>query len=252
MSKVQTTNFDPPLSAVVEVSPIQPTKSDVALTVLDLRKSFVAPAGERIEVLRGVSFSGVLGEAVAITGSSGAGKSTLLHLLAGIEEPGHGTIRAGSLALESASSARLAKFRNQELGLVFQFHHLLKDFTALENVSLPLLINRKSMTEARQAAAAILTTAGLAERDSHLVGDLSGGEQQRVAVCRALVTRPKIVLADEPTGNLDAETGNAVAASLIAYAKATPALLILVTHNQKLASSCDRSLNLRDGKLYES
>jgi lipoprotein-releasing system ATP-binding protein len=225
---------------------------DFGLNVRDLRKSFISPSGERLEVLRGVSFSARSGESVAITGSSGAGKSTLLHLLAGIEEPDHGTIQTAEPSLEKASPSELAHFRNQRLGLVFQFHHLLRDFTALENVSLPLLIKRKSFAESRAIAGALLENAGLGNRSSHMVGDLSGGEQQRVAVCRALVTRPVIVLADEPTGNLDSATGDAIATSLFSYAKATPAVLIVVTHNQNLASICDRSLTLRDGRLYET
>jgi lipoprotein-releasing system ATP-binding protein len=184
-------------------------------------------------------------------GSSGAGKSTLLHLLAGLEEPDHGSVMAGEFAIHHASASALAHFRNRRLGLIFQFHHLLRDFTAEENVSLPLRINRKRARESIAAAKIMLETVGLNTRGSHLIGDLSGGEQQRVAVCRALVTRPAIVLADEPTGNLDSATGDAIAASLIAYAKETPAIVIVATHNQRLASACDRSLMLRDGRLYE-
>lgn len=225
---------------------------DFGLTVTDLRKSFSSPSGERIDVLRGVSLSVVPGETVAIVGSSGAGKSTLLHLLAGLEEPDHGSVMAGGFAIHNASASALSHFRNRRLGLIFQFHHLLKDFTAEENVSLPLRINRKGPRESIMAAKVILQAVGLESRGSHLIGDLSGGEQQRVAVCRALVNRPAIVLADEPTGNLDSATGDAIAASLINYAKETPAILIVATHNQGLASACDRSLRLRDGKLYET
>jgi lipoprotein-releasing system ATP-binding protein len=224
---------------------------DIGLKVTDLRKSFVSPSAERIEVLRGVSFSAVPGEVVAIIGSSGAGKSTLLHLLAGLEEADHGSIVVGEFAIHKASASALANFRNRRLGLIFQFHHLLKDFTAEENVSLPLRINRKGAREAAAAAKVMLKAVGLNRRGSHLIGHLSGGEQQRVAVCRALVNKPAIVLADEPTGNLDAATGEAIAASLIAYAKETPAIVIVATHNQSLASVCDRSLILRDGRLYE-
>jgi lipoprotein-releasing system ATP-binding protein len=223
---------------------------DFGLRAHDLRKSFLSPSGERIEVLRGVSLSTVPGESVAIIGSSGAGKSTLLHLLAGLEEPDHGSVMAGDFAIHHASASALAHFRNRRLGLIFQFHHLLRDFTAEENVSLPLRINRKGARDSIAAAKIMLETVGLNRRGSHLIGDLSGGEQQRVAVCRALVTRPAIVLADEPTGNLDSATGDAIAASLIAYAKETPAIVIVATHNQRLASACDRGLMLRDGRLY--
>jgi lipoprotein-releasing system ATP-binding protein len=243
---------------LVSASTIQPRQSDfghwtldIGLKVTDLRKSFVSPAGERIEVLRGVSFSAAPGEAVAIIGSSGAGKSTLLHLLAGLEEADHGSIVVGEFAIHSAPASALAYFRNRRLGLIFQFHHLLKDLTAEENVGLPLMINRKSSREAAAAAKVMLEVVGLNSRGSHLIGHLSGGEQQRVAVCRALVTRPAIVLADEPTGNLDAATGDAIAASIISYAKETPAIVIVATHNQSLSSVCDRSLILRDGRLYE-
>jgi lipoprotein-releasing system ATP-binding protein len=225
---------------------------DLGLKVSDLRKSFPAPSGERIEVLRGVSFFAQPGDAIAIMGSSGAGKSTLLHVLAGLEEPDHGSIVAGEFALSNASHSALAHFRNRRLGLIFQFHHLLRDLTAVENVSLPLMINRKSPGKASAAAVVMLKGVGLGSRASHLIGHLSGGEQQRVAVCRALVTRPTMVLADEPTGNLDSATGDAIAASLVSYAKETPAIVIVATHNQTVASLCDRSLMLRDGRLYET
>jgi lipoprotein-releasing system ATP-binding protein len=224
---------------------------DFGLHVHDLRKSFSSPSGERIEVLRGVSLSAVPGESVAIVGSSGAGKSTLLHLLAGLEEPDHGSVMVGEFAIHNASASALAYFRNRRLGLIFQFHHLLKDFTAEENVSLPLRINRKGPRESIAAAKVILESVGLKSRGSHLIGDLSGGEQQRVAVCRALVNKPAIVLADEPTGNLDSATGDTIAASLIDYARENPAIVIVATHNQGLASACDRRLMLRDGRLYE-
>ncbi len=224
---------------------------DFGLTVTDLRKSFIAPSGDRIEVLRGVSFSAVPGEVIAIVGSSGAGKSTLLHLLAGLEEPDHGSVVAGDFAVHSASPSGLAHFRNRRLGLIFQFHHLLRDLTAEENISLPLRINRRGAAEAAAAAKDMLKGVGLTSRGTHLITHLSGGEQQRVAVCRALVTKPVIVLADEPTGNLDASAGDAIAASLITYARETPAIVILATHNQSLASACDRTLVLRDGRLFQ-
>ena len=238
-------------SEAVKASSPAPRTLDFGLTVTDLRKSFRSPSGERIEVLRGVSLSAAPGEAVAIIGSSGAGKSTLLHLLAGLEEPDHGSVIAGEFEIHGASPSALAHFRNRRLSLIFQFHHLLKDLTAEENVNLPLRISRRGQRESIAAARLILETVGLKGRGSYLIGDLSGGEQQRVAVCRALVTRPAIVLADEPTGNLDAATGDAVAASLIAYAKDTPAIVVVATHNQALASLCDRSLVLRDGRLHE-
>ena len=223
---------------------------DCGLTVTDLRKSFLTPTAERIEVLRGASFSAVPGEALAIMGSSGAGKSTLLHLLGGLEATDHGTIVAGQLAIDRASQAALARFRNEHVGFVFQFHHLLPDLTAAENVSLPLRITRLSRHEAMRRATQMLAEVGLDARiaDS-VVGHLSGGEQQRVAVCRALITRPALVLADEPTGNLDTTTGDEIARSIVSYARNRRALVIIATHNQALAANCDRTLVLSNGRL---
>src|SRR5215212_1099477 len=161
------------------------------ISVVDLRKSFIAPNGERIEVLRGVTFTANAGESIAITGASGSGKSTLLHLLGGLETPDHGNI-----ALDGHRS---------QIGFVFQFHYLLPDLSALENVALPLLIRRSS--GAYRQATDLLQETGLADRLDHPVSHLSGGEQQRVAVARALITKPQLVLADEPTGNLDPSVG---------------------------------------------
>ena len=219
------------------------------LLVTDLRKSFLSPTGERIEVLRGASFSANAGETVAIIGASGAGKSTLLHLLGGLEEVDHGSILFGEFAIERADSSALASFRNKRVGFVFQFHHLLIDLTAAENVSLPLMITRTSRREAMRRAMKMLEEVGLGNRVSHLVGHLSGGEQQRVAVCRALITRPALVLADEPTGNLDTTIGDEIARSLIDYAKEAQAIVIVATHNRSLATLCDRALVLQDGRL---
>ena len=222
------------------------------LCVTDLRKAFLSPTGERIDVLRGVSFSARAGEAVAIMGASGAGKSTLLHLLGGLEAADHGSIEAGKFAIDRAKPGAMARFRNRQLGFVFQFHHLLADLTALENVSLPLRINRLSSREARLRAAKMLEQVGLDGRVSDsLVGHLSGGEQQRVAVARALITRPSIVLADEPTGNLDTRTGDEVARLLISYARSAGSLVIIATHNRAVAELCDRTLTLSDGRLRQ-
>jgi len=226
---------------------------DLGLSVTDLRKSFVSAAGERIEVLRGLSFSARAGEAVAIMGASGAGKSTLLHLLGGLEATDHGTILAGEFAIERARPAELARFRNEHVGFVFQFHHLLPDLTAAENVSLPLRIARKSHREAMRQAVQLLDEVGLDRRvaDS-LVGHLSGGEQQRVAVCRALITRPALVLADEPTGNLDSATGDEITRAIVSYARKRRALVVIATHNLALAEVCDRTLVLSNGRLRQS
>lgn len=225
---------------------------DFGLRVTDLRKSFSSPTGERIEVLRGASFSGSAGDAIAVMGASGAGKSTLLHLLGGLEAPDHGSIIAGQFAIASASPVALARWRNSRVGFVFQFHHLLPDLTAAENVSLPLRITRTRPREAMRRAEELLLEMGLDSRVSaSVVGHLSGGEQQRVAVCRALVTRPALVLADEPTGNLDTAMGDEIARSLVSYARENKALVVIATHNRALAETCDRRVVLREGRLWQ-
>jgi lipoprotein-releasing system ATP-binding protein len=225
---------------------------DPGLVVSDLRKSFLSASGERIEILRGVSFSASAGEAIAIMGASGAGKSTLLHLLGGLEGADHGSILAGQFAIDRAGRAALARFRNSQVGFVFQFHHLLSDLSAAENVSLPLRMMRQSPRGARRRAEKLLAELGLDGRSAaSLVGHLSGGEQQRVAVCRALIARPAMVLADEPTGNLDTVSGDEIARSLVSYARDNRALVIIATHNPALAEICDRTLVLKAGRLCQ-
>ncbi len=225
---------------------------DLGLAVTDLRKAFLSPRGERIEVLHGVSFSAEAGETIAIVGASGAGKSTLLHLIGGIEVPDHGSIRIDDFAVEKAKRAELARYRSRQVGFVFQFHHLLSDLTASENVGLPLAIARHDGPKAMRQAREALERLGLAARASHRVTDLSGGEQQRVAVCRALITQPVLVLADEPTGNLDSNSGGQLADELLSYAASRPAILIIATHNQDLAKRCNRVLTLERGKVAEN
>jgi lipoprotein-releasing system ATP-binding protein len=259
MSKVQSPKssseaIDASDSATASDHQLEPTDLglwtlDFGLRVTDLRKSFSSPAGERIEVLRSVSFAAGAAEAIAIMGASGAGKSTLLHLLGGLEAPDHGTIVAGQFSIDSARPTALAYFRNRNVGFVFQFHHLLSDLSAAENVSLPLMINRMSRSEALRSAIKALEDVGLGDRTSHPAGHLSGGEQQRVALCRALISRPAFVLADEPTGNLDAAHGDEVAHALVSYGRANRAVVIIATHNRAVAELCDRILMLKDGKL---
>jgi lipoprotein-releasing system ATP-binding protein len=222
---------------------------DFGLEVRDLRKSFESPTGDRIEVLRSVSFSVSPGEIIAIVGASGAGKSTLLNLLGGLDTPDHGSVSVGNFAVNAAPSSTLARFRNQRLGFIFQFHHLMLDLTAAENVSLPLMIRRTPRAKAISRANEMLARAGLADRSAHLVTHLSGGEQQRVAVCRALITLPSVVLADEPTGNLDATNSDSIAQSLTDYARKHGTVVVIATHNPKLADLCDRTLRLHDGRL---
>jgi lipoprotein-releasing system ATP-binding protein len=213
------------------------------LKVSDLWKAFLSRTSERIEVLRGVSFSVSPGEVVAITGASGAGKSTLLHLLGGLEEPDRGIIQ-----WESSENAQRTQPGGQ-VGFIFQFHHLLPDLTASENVALPLLIARVEARESRRLAALSLQEMGLGQHLAQRIGELSGGEQQRVAVARALIAKPKLVLADEPTGNLDATIGDEIARSLINYGREQQAVVIIATHNQRVAQLCDRILLLKDGKI---
>jgi lipoprotein-releasing system ATP-binding protein len=206
------------------------------ISVVDLRKSFIAPNGQRINVLRGITFTANSGESIAITGASGSGKSTLLHLLGGLETPDHGAIESNG------------EF-NGEIGFVFQFHYLLPDLSALENVALPLLIARWKKKCAYERAQTLLQDSGLADRTDHPVSHLSGGEQQRVAVARALVTQPKLLLADEPTGNLDSAIGEEIGQTLIAYAHNHSAITVIATHSLDLARMCDRLLVLEDGRL---
>ncbi len=223
----------------------------VRLSVTDLRKSFPSPSGETIEVLRGVSFEALAGETVAITGSSGAGKSTLLHLLGGLDTPDHGSISLSGFEIERASPPALARFRSSHIGFVFQFHHLLADLSAAENVALPLMIARNNRRQAMNAAMQSLERVGLSARAAHPVGHLSGGEQQRVAVCRALITQPTLVLADEPTGNLDASYAGGLGEVLVSYARRRPAIVIIATHNERLSGLCDHTLALREGRLSQ-
>ena len=205
------------------------------ISVVDLRKSFVAPNGERIEVLRGVTFAANAGESIAIRGRSGSGKSTLLHLLGGLETPDH-----GSITLDG---------HRKEIGFVFQFHYLLPDLSAVENVALPLLIARWKKRRAFERAMELLGHTGLADRAEHPIAHLSGGEQQRVAVARALITEPKLLLADEPTGNLDEAISEQIGRTLVDYAHEHSATTILATHSAVLAGMCDRQLTIAAGRL---
>lgn len=217
-----------------------PGSSDAGLRISNLQKAFPSPAGATIEVLRNVSFSVAVGEIIAIMGASGAGKSTLLHLLGGLETPDSGTIQSDSLERTAP---------NDRVSFVFQFHYLLADLTAVENVALPLMIARLSRKESLRRATCALEQIGLGDRLTHGIRYLSGGEQQRVAVARALITQPQLVLADEPTGNLDASIAEEIGTLLVNYCRQKPAMVIIATHNDRLARLCDRVLLLRDGLL---
>ena len=224
----------------------------MTLVVEDVRKSFRDPAGGALEVLRGVSFELRAGEMAAVVGASGAGKTTLLQVLGGLEAADAGRVSLGEFDVTRASVAELARWRGREVGFVFQFHHLLADLSAEENVALPLLVARRGAREARRAAREMLERVGLAARARHAAGELSGGEQQRVAVARALVARPRLVLADEPTGNLDARTAEEVGALLFRLCRELRARVLVATHNERLAASCDRVLALSDGRIEEA
>jgi lipoprotein-releasing system ATP-binding protein len=218
------------------------------IRALDLQKHYQR-GGETLQVLKGVSLTVAAGEFVAVVGPSGAGKSTLLHLLGALDRPTGGALTYGDRAVWSLSDGELAAFRNQTVGFVFQFHHLLPEFTALENAMMPALIQRRAPVEAAEAARALLSQVGLRDRLTHRPGELSGGEQQRVAVARALVTSPRVLLADEPTGNLDRKTGEEVFALLRLFNRERGVALVLVTHNEALSRQADRILRLEDGRL---
>ena len=186
---------------------------------------------------------------LAVVGASGVGKSTFLHILGGLDRPTAGKVLYGDVDVFSLESAMLARFRNERVGFIFQFHHLLPEFSALENVMMPVLIRRTDPHEAAEQATAILTEVGFGKRLHHRPGELSGGEQQRVAVARALVLNPDVVLADEPTGNLDPHTGEAVHDLLLSINKQKGITFVIVTHNDKLALRADQVLRMTDGRL---
>lgn len=225
---------------------------DFGLDVVDLRKSFLAPNGERLEVLNGVTFTAKHGEVVAITGASGSGKSTLLHLIGGLDGADHGAITFDGLDLTTLNPRKLAALRRQQIGFVFQFHYLLPDLSALENVALPLLIAREKRDYAYERAASLLQDAHLVGREDHPITHLSGGEQQRVALARALVTHPKLLLADEPTGNVDTEIGKELGKALVSYVRNNGAVAVMATHSPNLAGFCDRTLVLQNGRVKPS
>jgi len=203
-----------------------------------------------IEVLRGIDLVVQRGESLAITGASGAGKSTLLNIMGTLEPPTQGLVRFENYTIREMQEANLCKLRNRDMGFVFQFHHLLPEFNAFENTLMPALIARISRREAAERAEEILSRVGLKKRLTHRVGELSGGEQQRVAIARALVMSPKLLLADEPTGNLDMTTGDGIVDLLVSLNRSEELTMVIVTHNQRLAQRMSRQIELLDGRIH--
>jgi lipoprotein-releasing system ATP-binding protein len=221
------------------------------LTATGVVKSYVA-GGRTLTVLRDLDLAVEAGEMVAIVGASGVGKSTLLHVLGGLDQADAGAIAIGDTVLNSLPAASLVAFRNRQVGFVFQFHHLLPEFSAVENAEMPMRIARMPMRDARPRAEQLLARVGLGERLTHRPGMLSGGEQQRVAVARALVMRPAVLLADEPTGDLDEATAEALHALLREMHRDFGLTSVIATHNPRLAAACDRVLRLESGRLTPS
>jgi lipoprotein-releasing system ATP-binding protein len=224
------------------------TSADTLLRARDVVKGYRTPAGY-VPVLQGLELDVARGEMLAVTGASGVGKSTLLHVLGTLDRPEAGRVEIDGEDLFAFSEDRLREFRNRTLGFVFQFHHLLPEFSALENVMMPLLVARRDESAARERARELLGALGMEARQHHRPGALSGGEQQRVAVARALALRPRLLLADEPSGNLDRGTGDELHGLLRRLNTEEALTTVIVTHNERLAAVCDRTLRLEAGGL---
>jgi len=218
------------------------------IKVSKLNKTFIKD-GKRIEVLKDLDLDVQRGESLSIVGASGAGKSTLIHILGTLDHPTSGEVIIGGSDVFRWDGGKLAAFRNRMIGFVFQFHHLLPEFSSLENTMMPALIGGMAGRKAKEKAETVLKEVGLGDRLAHKPGELSGGEQQRVAVARALVMEPEIILADEPTGNLDTETGRRIEDMLISLNRERGITLVVVTHNASLAQRMSRSIGLQDGKI---
>lgn len=224
------------------------TERKVPLALRDIRRTFIQ-GDRRLEVLRGASLELHAGEIIALVGQSGSGKSTLLHIAGLLERPDGGDVMIDGRSAGSLGDRERTVLRRRFLGFVYQYHHLLPEFSALENVMLPQMLNGLSRTEARRRASELLAMVHLAERVDHRPGRLSGGEQQRVAIARAVANAPRVLLADEPTGNLDSETAESVFRQLLALVRETGMAAIVATHNHELAGRMDRIVHLKDGVL---
>jgi len=221
------------------------------LKVSNLHKYFSAAAG-RLHILQGIDFEVNEGEFLAVVGESGSGKSTMLQLLGTLEQPDEGVVRLDGELIHSLPSNRQARLRNEKIGFVYQAHHLIPELTALENVMLPLLIQGVQESVAEQRAYSLLARLNMRDRARHVPGKLSGGEAQRVAVARSLSTKPRLLLADEPTGNLDEHTAQEVFEVLRLLCREERAAVVMVTHSKQLAQACDRVLRLHDGKVVDA
>ncbi|NVJ62097.1 MAG: lipoprotein-releasing ABC transporter ATP-binding protein LolD [Gammaproteobacteria bacterium] len=224
--------------------------NNVVLQCQDLKKSY-QDAGRKVEVLKGVDFQVSAGESISIIGASGSGKSTLLHLLGGLDSSTSGDVLINGKSIQRMSAKEQGLWRNQHLGFIYQFHHLLPEFTALENIAMPLFIRGDNKAASLQAARSMIEKVGLSDRETHKPAELSGGERQRIAIARALVTNPLCILADEPTGNLDEENAERVYQMMLDLNQELQTSLIVVTHDKKLASRAERQLSIVGGVLSE-